>query len=65
MLKDENWYWCEQCDCIAYKYECCGLGSCSGGGCDECATLHQEVAVAIYLGHHPHPILPPMFDGDF
>lgn len=28
--------WCDLCDVASIKLECCGNGSCSGGGCDKC-----------------------------
>ena len=34
--KQENWFYCELCKTVAYKHDCCGNISCSGGGCKVC-----------------------------
>jgi len=43
LFKNENWLWCELCDTIAYRFECCNHLSCSGGGCDKCQDMHEQV----------------------
>ena len=34
--KRKNWFYCELCQTIAYKHDCCDNISCSGGGCEVC-----------------------------
>ena len=34
--KRDNWFYCELCQTIAYRHDCCGNISCSGGGCEIC-----------------------------
>ncbi len=34
--KEENWFYCELCQTLAYHHDCCGNISCSGGGCEVC-----------------------------
>lgn len=34
--KQENWFYCEHCQTVAYQHDCCGNISCSGGGCKVC-----------------------------
>lgn len=34
--KPENWFYCKLCRTVAYKHDCCGNISCSGGGCEVC-----------------------------
>ena len=34
--KPENWFYCELCQTVSYRHDCCGHVSCSGRGCDVC-----------------------------
>jgi hypothetical protein len=56
MLNPNNWSYCEHCDTPAYLFDCCGMSSCSGGGCETCAHLFNEVNEAIVLGTYPNPL---------
>ena len=45
--KPENWFYCQQCETIAYEHDCCGHASCSGGGCDVCCGQGPESPDAV------------------
>ena len=53
VIKKENWFFCEQCDTIAYKLDCCSNTSCNGGGCEQCNELWEEVHELIRNGNAP------------
>ena len=53
-VKDENWGYCELCDCISYHFDCCGNSLCNGGGCDVCCPDHHKlIEEMIMFGKHP------------
>jgi len=56
MLNPLNWSYCEHCGVPSYYFKCCGLNSCSGGGCDICEPLRKEVNEAILLKTYPNPL---------
>ena len=56
MLNPNNWRYCDHCETPTYYFDCCGLNSCSGGGCEICAPLLREVDQAIALGTYPNPL---------
>ena len=35
--------YCELCECVVYRFPCCGRRSCDGGGCDLCWPIHDKV----------------------
>jgi len=43
IFKKENWFFCELCDCVAYRFECCSNTSCNGGGCEICDSAHSLI----------------------
>jgi hypothetical protein len=54
MLKADNWFWCSQCECISYSYECdCHGTYCNGGGCSTCNNLYNLVKIALKNKQHP------------
>lgn len=41
---DENCIvFCGVCDCVSYRYICCGNLACNGGGCGDCHPLANKV----------------------
>ena len=53
-LKRENWFYCDVCDCISYRYGCeCYGTACNAGGCDKCKSIWDIVTDAIKQGNHP------------
>ena len=53
-LKTENWYWCNNCNCIAYNYTCgCKGTSCNAGGCKLCDPVAKKVKEIIKNGKAP------------
>lgn len=53
-LKEENWHWCDVCDCVSYSYGCdCHGSACNGCGCDKCEPIWDVVSKAIRNGNHP------------
>ena len=52
-IKLENWFYCELCRTVAYKFECCGNTSCNGSGCKACSDLWEYVHELIDNGEAP------------
>jgi hypothetical protein len=52
-LNRENWFFCPNCEQVAYKFDCCGNTSCNGGGCDLCNEIWDEVWRLIRIGAAP------------
>ena len=54
-LDDKLFVYCELCDCVAYKPQCCGILTCTGRGCDDpmCDILYKLSEEAII--NHMHP----------
>ena len=51
-LKNSRWFFCSQCQTVAYHFECCENTSCNGGGCDACMD-RAEVNRRVGEGDHP------------
>lgn len=52
-LIEENWFWCNLCECISYNFQCSCHGSyCNCGGCDKCLPLRNLVKEAIKNNNH-------------
>lgn len=53
-LKEENWFYCDVCDCVSYRYDCdCSGTACNAHGCDKCKPQWGVVSEAIEHGNHP------------
>jgi len=52
-IKPENWFFCELCDTVSYKFDCCKNTACNGGGCDQCKELCAEIIRMINAGKVP------------
>lgn len=43
-LKEENWFYCDVCDCVSYRYDCdCNGTACNAHGCGECSQPLKEL----------------------
>lgn len=53
-LKEENWFWCDLCECRSYHYDCeCHGTTCNAGGCEKCDCLYELAKEAERNGTAP------------
>lgn len=43
VVKDENFFYCLECQQKSYLFECCNNSYCIGSGCDKCDELWDMV----------------------
>ena len=53
VVKHENWFFCQQCNEVSYKFDCCMGTTCNGLGCDKCHDDNLAISDMIQKGEHP------------